>query len=288
MEDEGLDAVIITTSGCGTTIKDYGFMLREDPHYAEKAQKISEIAKDITEFLIEQDLGEPQLPEELTVAYHSACSMQHGQQITWQPKKTAAERRLHCQRAAGRSPLLRLGWHLQHHAAQHRNRSTRPQSRQSGGHKARPRRHRQHRLHHSNLGRHPTPDHPQHRTPRLGLRRPKTSTAELGLNKPPKAIPDQLNRLHIAAGYGSEAYGGTGSRPFELSKYVAKYDELELPGSFKTLAYCFKFLSRTKELKVDLTFRDMAVAQFPNDLCHEGGRTAEVIVCIKTANHRFK
>ncbi len=87
MEDEGLDAVIITTSGCGTTIKDYGFMLREDPHYAEKAQKISEIAKDITEFLIEQDLGEPQLPEELTVAYHSACSMQHGQQITWQPKK---------------------------------------------------------------------------------------------------------------------------------------------------------------------------------------------------------
>ncbi len=87
MEGEGLDAVIITTSGCGTTIKDYGFMLREDPHYAEKAQKISEMAKDITEFLIEQDLGEPQLAEELTVAYHSACSMQHGQQITWQPKK---------------------------------------------------------------------------------------------------------------------------------------------------------------------------------------------------------
>jgi len=87
MEGEGLDAVIITASGCGTTIKDYGFMLRDDPHYAEKAQKISEMSKDIVEFLIEQDLGETQLQEELTVAYHSACSMQHGQKITWQPKK---------------------------------------------------------------------------------------------------------------------------------------------------------------------------------------------------------
>jgi glycolate oxidase iron-sulfur subunit len=87
MEGEGLDAVIITASGCGTTIKDYGFMLREDPQYAAKAQKISEMSKDIVEFLIEQDLGETQLHEDLTVAYHSACSMQHGQKITWQPKK---------------------------------------------------------------------------------------------------------------------------------------------------------------------------------------------------------
>ncbi|EEA92506.1 glycolate oxidase subunit GlcF [Pseudovibrio sp. JE062] len=87
MEGEGLDAVIITASGCGTTIKDYGFMLRDDPQYAEKAQKISEMSKDIVEFLIEQDLGESQLQDELTVAYHSACSMQHGQKITWQPKK---------------------------------------------------------------------------------------------------------------------------------------------------------------------------------------------------------
>ncbi|MGH0001153.1 glycolate oxidase subunit GlcF [Pseudovibrio ascidiaceicola] len=87
MEGEGLDAVIITASGCGTTIKDYGFMLREDRQYAAKAQKISEMSKDIVEFLIEQDLGETQLHEDLTVAYHSACSMQHGQKITWQPKK---------------------------------------------------------------------------------------------------------------------------------------------------------------------------------------------------------
>lgn len=87
MDSEGLDAVIITASGCGTTIKDYGFMLRDDPQYAAKAQHISQMSKDIVEFLIEQDLGEAQPHEELTIAYHSACSMQHGQKITWQPKK---------------------------------------------------------------------------------------------------------------------------------------------------------------------------------------------------------
>ncbi|KZK94264.1 MULTISPECIES: glycolate oxidase subunit GlcF [unclassified Pseudovibrio] len=87
MEGEGLDAVIITASGCGTTIKDYGFMLRDDPQYAAKAQQISQMSKDIVEFLIEQDLGEAQPHEKLTIAYHSACSMQHGQKITWQPKK---------------------------------------------------------------------------------------------------------------------------------------------------------------------------------------------------------
>ncbi|KZL05482.1 Lactate utilization protein A [Pseudovibrio axinellae] len=87
MAGEGLDAVIITASGCGTTIKDYGFMLRDDPEYAQKAEQISAMAKDIIEFLIEQDLGEAQLKEQLTVTYHSACSMQHGQKITSQPKK---------------------------------------------------------------------------------------------------------------------------------------------------------------------------------------------------------
>lgn len=85
-DGEGLDAVLITASGCGTTIKDYGFMLREDPAYAEKAARVSALAKDITEFLSEIDLGSPALQPGLTVAYHSACSMQHGQKITRQPK----------------------------------------------------------------------------------------------------------------------------------------------------------------------------------------------------------
>ena len=57
--DGGLDAIVITASGCGTTIKDYGFMLRLDPAYAEKAARVSALAKDITEYLATLDLPEP-------------------------------------------------------------------------------------------------------------------------------------------------------------------------------------------------------------------------------------
>ena len=80
-----VDAVIVTASGCGTTIKDYGHMLRLDPAYAEKAQAISARAKDITEFLLAQDL--PEAHGGLKLAYHSACSMQHGQKIRTEPQK---------------------------------------------------------------------------------------------------------------------------------------------------------------------------------------------------------
>ncbi|MCX5495476.1 glycolate oxidase subunit GlcF [Kaistia dalseonensis] len=86
MDGEGLDAIIITASGCGTTIKDYGFMFREDAAYAEKAARVSAIAKDITEYLESLKLAPVAAPEPLTVAYHSACSMQHGQQIKTTPK----------------------------------------------------------------------------------------------------------------------------------------------------------------------------------------------------------
>jgi glycolate oxidase iron-sulfur subunit len=86
IEGEGLDAIIITTSGCGTTIKDYGHMLKADPAYAAKATKISSLAKDITEYLVTLDLPAPRLRTGLSVAYHSACSLQHGQKITKQPK----------------------------------------------------------------------------------------------------------------------------------------------------------------------------------------------------------
>ncbi|MGN6447761.1 MAG: glycolate oxidase subunit GlcF [Brucella intermedia] len=86
LEAGGLDAIIVTASGCGTTIKDYGYMLRLDPAYKEKAARVSSLAKDITEYLVGIELPEPDLPQALTVAYHSACSMQHGQKITRQPK----------------------------------------------------------------------------------------------------------------------------------------------------------------------------------------------------------
>jgi glycolate oxidase iron-sulfur subunit len=81
-----VDAVIITASGCGTTVKDYGFMLRLDPAYAERAKRISEKTKDITEFLGGLDLPAA-ASKPLRVAYHSACCMQHGQKIKTLPQK---------------------------------------------------------------------------------------------------------------------------------------------------------------------------------------------------------
>jgi glycolate oxidase iron-sulfur subunit len=87
VEGQGLDAILITASGCGTTVKDYGWMLRLDPAYADKAAKVSALTKDITEYLITLDLPDPVNKSGLEVAYHSACSMQHGQKITKAPKE---------------------------------------------------------------------------------------------------------------------------------------------------------------------------------------------------------
>jgi glycolate oxidase iron-sulfur subunit len=90
-DGEGLDAIIVTASGCGTTIKDYGHMFRLDPDYADKAAKVSALAKDVTEYLATLDLPEPVNVSGLAVAYHSACSMQHGQKITKTPKELLAK-----------------------------------------------------------------------------------------------------------------------------------------------------------------------------------------------------
>jgi glycolate oxidase iron-sulfur subunit len=81
----GLEAIVITASGCGTTIKDYGYMLRDDPAYAEDAAKVSALARDLTELLAESGLPPERTAPALTVAYQSPCSMQHGQKITAEP-----------------------------------------------------------------------------------------------------------------------------------------------------------------------------------------------------------
>lgn len=84
MDGDGLDAIVINTSGCGTTVKDYFHMFRNDP-LAVDAARVAEIAKDVSEVLMDLDLpiGADQ---ELTIAYHAACSLQHGQQIKTFPK----------------------------------------------------------------------------------------------------------------------------------------------------------------------------------------------------------
>jgi glycolate oxidase iron-sulfur subunit len=80
----GLDAIVINTSGCGTTVKDYGHMFRTGPLAAEAAD-ISALACDVTELLARLK-PEATAPEPLRVAYHSACSLQHGQKVTVAPK----------------------------------------------------------------------------------------------------------------------------------------------------------------------------------------------------------
>jgi glycolate oxidase iron-sulfur subunit len=85
-EHDGLDAILVTASGCGTVIKDYGFMLREDREFAGPAARISALAKDITEYLAGIDLSPSNQQGDVTIAYHSACSLQHGQKITQAPK----------------------------------------------------------------------------------------------------------------------------------------------------------------------------------------------------------
>ncbi|RTL72713.1 MAG: glycolate oxidase iron-sulfur subunit [Hyphomicrobiales bacterium] len=82
-----IDAVIINTSGCGTTVKDYGHMLRGVDGYADKAARIASITRDVSEFLAAYEMGPPKRFSSLRVAYHSACSMQHGQRIHDAPRK---------------------------------------------------------------------------------------------------------------------------------------------------------------------------------------------------------
>ena len=83
---QGLSAIVVTASGCGTQIKDYGHMLRDDPAYAERAAQVSALARDISEVIEAGDLT-PVAGRKLKVAYHPACSLQHGQKVTDAPKR---------------------------------------------------------------------------------------------------------------------------------------------------------------------------------------------------------
>ncbi|HSY56848.1 MAG TPA: glycolate oxidase subunit GlcF [Bradyrhizobium sp.] len=82
-----LDAILVTTSGCGTVIKDYGYMLRQDSDFAAGAAKVSALAKDISEYVGGLELAPAPRQGDIVVAYHAACSLQHGQKITQLPKE---------------------------------------------------------------------------------------------------------------------------------------------------------------------------------------------------------
>jgi glycolate oxidase iron-sulfur subunit len=81
-----LDALVINASGCGTVIKDYGYIFREDPELARKAARVSALAKDVSEVMAGLGLSGAAAPAPLTVAYHAACSLQHGQRVLGEPK----------------------------------------------------------------------------------------------------------------------------------------------------------------------------------------------------------
>ena len=88
LQGDGLDAIVINTSGCGTTVKDYGHMFRNDA-LADKAHAVAAIAMDVSEVLMKLDLPET-ASRGVKVAYHAACSLQHGQKIKTFPKELLA------------------------------------------------------------------------------------------------------------------------------------------------------------------------------------------------------
>jgi glycolate oxidase iron-sulfur subunit len=91
IEGRGLDAILVTASGCGTMIKDYGFLLRNDPAYATNAARVAALTQDISEYLMQLGLNQPAKDSGLVVAYQAACSLQHGQKVVSQPKTLLAK-----------------------------------------------------------------------------------------------------------------------------------------------------------------------------------------------------
>jgi glycolate oxidase iron-sulfur subunit len=89
-EGKGPDRVVINASGCGTTVKDYGYMFRSDAAWAERAARVSAATRDISELLTELGLHKPVQPSGMVVAYQSACSLQHGQKVTLAPQALLA------------------------------------------------------------------------------------------------------------------------------------------------------------------------------------------------------
>ena len=87
-EDLNLDNVIVNAAGCGSTMKEYGYLLRDDPEYAERAKAFSAKVRDVSEFLQELGPVAERNPLPVTAAYHDACHLAHAQGIRKQPRQT--------------------------------------------------------------------------------------------------------------------------------------------------------------------------------------------------------
>jgi len=87
IEHHGLDAIVLTTSGCGAAVREYGHIFRNDPELAQKAAAVTELVRDVSEVVDQLGLEPLQEVEPLTVAYHDACSLQHGQKVKEEPRR---------------------------------------------------------------------------------------------------------------------------------------------------------------------------------------------------------
>lgn len=86
IDRQGIDNVVVNAAGCGTHVKDYDFLLKDDAVYKEKAQKISSLTKDILEFISEHKLPALCLSNQPKIIYHDACSLMHGQAVILEPR----------------------------------------------------------------------------------------------------------------------------------------------------------------------------------------------------------
>jgi glycolate oxidase iron-sulfur subunit len=81
--DEGIEAIVFTASGCGVTIKDYGFLLKDDPDYADRAARVSDLAKDISQVVLENiELLDQNIGQGRKIAFHPPCTLQHGLKLS--------------------------------------------------------------------------------------------------------------------------------------------------------------------------------------------------------------
>jgi glycolate oxidase iron-sulfur subunit len=90
-ERANLDAVVINAAGCGSSMKEYGYLLRDDPQYAERAKAFSTKCRDISEVLVELEPRASRHALPLKVAYHDACHLQHAQSVRAQPRKVLGQ-----------------------------------------------------------------------------------------------------------------------------------------------------------------------------------------------------
>jgi glycolate oxidase iron-sulfur subunit len=79
--EAGAEAIVMTASGCGSQVKDYGYLLREDPAYADKAVRVSALTRDLAEVLAGEDLAAIQPGPRRRIVFHPPCSLQHGQKV---------------------------------------------------------------------------------------------------------------------------------------------------------------------------------------------------------------